>query len=76
MEKIISIIMIGVFMTSCSVNSSDNVNIDGEDMVYFKDSRTNLCFGAVASRKAMTASTTGLGVTCVPCETVEHLIGK
>ena len=75
MKKILLVLaVVTLGMTSCSVNSSDNVNIDGEDMVYFKDSRTNLCFGAVASRKAMTASTTGLGVTCVPCEAVEHLI--
>lgn len=75
MKKILLVLaVVTLGMTSCSVNSSDNVNIDGEDMVYFKDSRTNLCFGAVASRKAMTASTTGLGVTCVPCESVEHLI--
>jgi hypothetical protein len=75
MKKILLVLAVVAFgMTSCSVNSSDNVNIDGEDMVYFKDSRTGLCFGAVASRKAMTASTTGLGVTCVPCKEVEHLI--
>lgn len=75
MKKIIIVLaIITLGLSSCSVNSSDNVNIDGEDMVYFKDSRTGLCFGAVASRKSMTASTTGLGVTCVPCAEVEHLI--
>ena len=75
MKKIIIVLaVITLGLTSCSVNSSDNVDIDGNDMVYFKASRTGLCFGAVASRKAMTASTTGLGVTCVPCKEVEHLI--
>lgn len=75
MKKVI--ILIGIAMltlTSCSVNSSDNIDIDGTDMTYFKDSRTGLCFGAVASRRTMSASTTGLGVTCVPCDKVEHLI--
>ena len=59
---------------SCSVNSSSNVDIDGADLVYFKDDRTNLCFAATASRKFMSASTTGLGVTCVPCDSVKHLL--
>jgi hypothetical protein len=74
MKRLVIVLGLALMIGGCSVNSSDNVNIDGEDMVYFKDSRTNLCFGAVASRKAMTASTTGLGVTCVPCESVKHLI--
>lgn len=75
MKKLI--ILLGIAMltfTSCGVNSSNNIDIDGEDMTYFKDSRTGLCFGAIASRKTMSASTTGLGLTCVPCDKVKHLI--
>lgn len=76
MKKVILITLSIIFLTSCSVNSSDNVNIDGHDMTYFKDDRANLCYGVVASRKSMSAETTGLGVTCVPCKEVEHLIEK
>jgi len=74
MKKLLLIIGVALFATSCGVSSSSNIDIYGEDVVYFKDSRTGLCFGAVASRKAGNASSTGLGITCVPCEEVEHLI--
>ena len=75
MKKIIIVLaVIALGLTSCSVGSSDNIDIDGHDVTYFKDSRTGLCFGAVASQKFMDASASGLGMTCVPCKEVEHLI--
>ena len=74
MKKLTILLGLVIALTSCSVNTSSNVDFDGTDIVYFKDKRTGLCFGAVASRKTGSVSTTGLGVTCVPCESVEHLI--
>ena len=74
MKNLGIVLGLALLMSGCAVNSSDNVNIDGNDVVYFKDSRTGLCFGAVATRKAMTASSTGMGMTCVPCADVEKLI--
>ena len=50
------------------------VNVDGKDIQYVKDARTGLCYGVVASRKSFRLSTTGLGLTCVPCEEVEKLL--
>jgi len=73
MKKLI-VICVTLFLCSCSVNTSSNVNFKGEDLKYFKDNRTGLCFAVVASRKAASLETTGLGVTCVPCEKVKHLI--
>ncbi len=63
-----------ITLTGCSIHSSDNVDIDGEDITYVKDSRTNLCFGVMASRKSFSTDAIGLSLTCVPCESVEHLI--
>jgi hypothetical protein len=76
MKKIITILMIGVMMTSCSVHTTDNVDIDASDIQYVKDDRTGLCFGIVASRKSFDTDATGLGVTCVPCEKVEKYLKK
>ena len=73
MKKVLLILAVAVY-TSCSVSTSGNVDVDASDIKYVKDSRTGLCYGVVASRKAMTASTTGLGVTCVPCDKVEKYI--
>lgn len=76
MKKTILIlaVIIGATLTSCDVNTSGNIDINPSDVQYFKDGRTGLCFGVVASRKAGEASATGLGLTCVPCEEVEKLL--
>ena len=44
---------------SCSVNTSDNINIDTDDITYVKDTRTGLCYGIIASRKATSTDATG-----------------
>jgi hypothetical protein len=74
MRRIIIVLGLGLGMMSCSVSTSGNVDVDSNDIKYVRDSRTNLCFGIVASRKSFSTATTGLGVTCVPCESVKHLI--
>lgn len=54
-------------LSGCGVNTSGNIDINTNDIQYKQDSRTGLCFAFAASRKAMEASTTGLGLTEVPC---------
>jgi hypothetical protein len=63
-------------LSSCDVHNTDNIDIDTNAIRYVKDSRTGLCFALTASRKSFDANATGLGLTCVPCKDVEHLIGK
>jgi hypothetical protein len=72
---IVAVVSLTLF-TSCSIKTSDKVDIDTDKITYIKDVRTGLCFGVVASRKAGEASSTGLGVTCVPCEMVEKYLEK
>jgi len=74
MKGLTLLALCAVLFAGCSVNTSGNVDIDATDIQYVKDDRSGLCFGVVASRKTMTPTTTGLGLTCVPCENVEHLI--
>jgi hypothetical protein len=73
MKKLLLLIYL-IILSSCSVNTSSNIDVKGKDLKYFKDTRTNLCYAIVASRKSGSFDTTGLGVTCVPCEKVKHLI--
>jgi len=76
MKKILIIIGIGIMLlTSCSVNTSSNIDFDGNDVKYVQDTRTGLCFAVIASRKSGSAATTGLGFTECDCEKVKHLIG-
>jgi len=72
--KLTLLALCAVLFAGCSVNTSGNVDIDADDIKYVKDTRSGLCYGVVASRKTFTLSTTGLGLTCVPCDKVEHLI--
>ena len=44
MKRILTILLSVVLLSSCSVHTSDNVDIDPEDIQYVKDERTGLCF--------------------------------
>lgn len=78
MKKIIlfaaAIVLLTAF-SSCSVNSSkiDVDSFETEDIIYFKDLRTGLCFGVAASRVYGATSSTGMGMTCVPCESLKNV---
>ena len=72
--KHVMTLLIAILLFSCTVNTSNNVDFKEEDLSYFKDNRTKLCFAVVASRRSASFETTGLGVTNVPCKNVEHLI--
>ena len=74
MKKSIILLSAVALLASCSVNTSGNIDINGNDVAYFKDSRTGLCYGAMASRKTGEWNTSGLGITCVPCEKVKKYI--
>lgn len=65
--KLLAILLVAVFISGCSVSTSSNIKVDGNDLVYFKDNRTDMCFAAVASKKAGSTDTTGLGITQIEC---------
>lgn len=60
-------IMILLSCGGCSVNTSSNIDFNANSIGYARDDRTGLCFAFVASRKTMSMSTSGLGLTHVPC---------
>lgn len=73
--KIIGIAILSTVLYGCGVNTSGNIDVNPNNLRYFYDSRTDLCFAAVASRKTANFDTTGLGLTNVPCsEEVRSLI--
>lgn len=43
-----------------------------ENMTYFRDDRTGLCFASVNSRTYNAYSVTS--ISCVPCDSVKHLL--
>ena len=65
MSKTLMIIMVAV-LGGCASNTG-RVDFDSDDVVYAKDPRTGLCFAAVGSQQFMSFSSSGLGMTEVPC---------
>ena len=70
------VVVMSLGLTSCSVNSAEIDDFDASKISYYKDVRTGVCYGVVASRKTMSASSTGLGITTVDCEKVEKYLKK
>ena len=72
MKKAFFVIYLMIFLWSCGDNQ-DNVNEikSGHSQIYyFKDDRTNICFGAISSVHSSTFS-----FTEVPCEKIpENLL--
>lgn len=77
--KYIVLILTMLALTGCGVNPSEFGEYEArsfaDKITYVQDSRTGLCFALVASRKALNASQSGMGITEVPCDAVgEHLL--
>ena len=67
MKKLLIICGIMVALTGCEANTSANIDIAGEDILYMKDTRTGLCFALTASRKSFDVNSTGIAMANVPC---------
>ncbi len=69
--RILSVICVSLFaaatLSACGVNTSGDIDFNADDIGYRRDSRTGLCFAVVASRETGKVSTSGLGLTNVPC---------
>lgn len=73
MKKIILILLIGLlFLGSCGSKSGKVGSVDAEDITYFKDSRTNLCYAIIGAKKGMNFidESESIGMACVPCENI------
>lgn len=77
MKKIgkIAIIMIvfGVLFVSCSSKTGKVGKINPNDISYFKDPRTGLCFAIIGAKDGSNVldESTSIGMACVPCEAIE-----
>jgi len=65
-------------LSGCDINPSefgkDEEKKFAQVISYTKDDRTGLCFAIVASRRTGSPDQTGMGMSEVPCDKVEHLI--
>lgn len=58
-------------MTSCQQTEQSNPDEIKKNLIYFQDSNTNLCFGAINSITAQGYEVTS--VTCVPCDSLKNV---
>ncbi len=72
MKNIIIPSLIILIIQGCQINEKPEVDSIKENLVYFKDSKTGLCFAAVNSTntKSMSNSTS---ITCVPCDSLKNV---
>lgn len=72
------LVLLFVGIIGCSVNSSKMGSSEASDFVeniiYVQDQNTGLCFAIIASRKSFDLSSSGIGMTLVPCEKVMNRI--
>ena len=62
---------------SCSASSGKAGNIDTNDIKYYKDKRTGLCFAIIgASKPVSIQQSESIGMACVPCENVEQYLER
>jgi len=83
MKKLVAVIFltitIGLSTLGCSVNAKKMDDEYVKDFVsnlqYGQDPKTGLCFAIISSRKTGSTSSSGIGITEVPCERVKnHLV--
>ena len=66
-------IIIGVlFLFSCQLTWQTNVDSVKNDIVYFKDERTGLCFAAINSSSGSSGREV-VSITCVPCDSLKNI---
>lgn len=65
-----AILMLAVVLPSCQINEKPNTKEIQENIVYFKDPNTGLCFAAVNSTNTKSLSNSS-SITCVPCDSLK-----
>ena len=67
-------ILFAMLISGCTSmhKGATDVNVSGEDIVYLKDERTNLCFATLFIQNKIGTSVRMMGMTQVPCEDLGH----
>lgn len=71
MKKILGIAVLITFLSCQTTTPTDTVSVK-DNITYFKDERTGLCFATVSS--VSEGYYPIASITCVPCDSVNKLI--
>lgn len=67
-----AILLLAVVLQSCQFNSTPEPDSIKENIVYFKDERSGLCFAAINSTNTQSLSNSS-SITCVPCDSLKRV---
>ena len=73
--RMLALLLLLLATTGCTSwhKAAGDVNVGGEDVVYLKDDRTNLCFAVLFLGNKTGTSVENMGITAVPCEKLENV---
>lgn len=69
--KKIALLLLLFFVASCQMTEKTDIKQIKENLTYFKDERTGLCYAVVNSISTQGGSYTS--ITCVPCDSLKHV---
>lgn len=72
MKKILIVFGMVLLMSACQISDKTNVQKIGNNITYFKDAKTGLCFAAVNSISS-SSSNSYTSITCVPCDSLKNV---
>lgn len=68
----LSVLIATLVLPACQVNSIPETDEIKENIAYFKDHRTGLCFAAINSTNTQSLSNSS-SITCVPCDSLKNV---
>ena len=77
MKRILILVsFFAIVAMGCNRESGKVGNINPDDVSYFKDSRTNLCFAIIGAKKGadIFVESTSIGMVCVPCDSLKNVL--
>lgn len=64
--------LLAVVLSSCQFNDKADTDEIKDNIVYFRDSNTGLCFAAINSINTKSLSSSS-SITCVPCDSLKRI---
>jgi hypothetical protein len=63
-------------LSSCASKTGKVGKIDPNDVTYFQDPRTDICYAIIGAKSGddFANQSTSIGLACVPCEQVEKYL--
>lgn len=75
---LIALFLIGLCIMACKsgYRSTSEVSVTGEDIVYLRDQRTDLCFAVLALENPLGTKIRQVAMVSVPCDSLQDVKTK